>query len=83
MGGGDGIGHEAEVHRPGHRGEVGEGQLALEGLGFDDDRQRLSAGAHQGGGGEGKDEGAVGVEIVVDDPVGVEGASPETFSTLT
>ena len=67
-----GVSHKAEVHLLVRGREVGEGQFALEGSGFDDDRQGLSAGAHQGGFGERKDEGAVRVEIVVDDPVGVE-----------
>ena len=38
----DCVGHEAEIHLPVRGREIGDGQLALEVSGFDDDRQGLS-----------------------------------------
>ena len=72
----DPVGHKMKIKDLGLLGEVGHHQFAGEGSHLHDCRKGLPPGLQQRTGGHREDEGAVRVEIVVDDTVGVKRRGP-------
>ena len=69
----DSRGHELELEVAGFLREVGQGQFAGEAARLHHHRHRQPLPVLQGAPGNGKEKGPVGVALVVDDAVGVEG----------